>query len=76
MKDFFEGIQYLFENVLFLPLHWLREVELENWWAANTLNWIFIIICMAALLYWIMQLKKYNDAGEESNEITAHSFLK
>ncbi|SFW64075.1 hypothetical protein SAMN02927921_02909 [Sinomicrobium oceani] len=76
MKDFLDSIQYLFEHVLFLPLNWLRNVELENWWAANALNWIFIIICMAALVYWVMQLKKYNDAGEGGKDISAHSFLK
>lgn len=36
MKNFFEGIQYLFEDILFTPLHWLRNLELESWWAANT----------------------------------------
>lgn len=76
MKDFLEGIQYLFEDVLFVPLHALRKLELENWWAANTLNWIFMIICIVAVVYWTLQLKKFNDAGEENKDVSAHSFLK
>ncbi|EID76481.1 DUF6341 family protein [Imtechella halotolerans] len=75
MKNFFEGIQYLFEDILFTPLHWLRNLELESWWAANTLNWIFIIICATALVYWILQLKKFNDNNEENKDVTAHSYL-
>ncbi|MGS2762724.1 DUF6341 family protein [Sinomicrobium sp. M5D2P9] len=75
MKDLMESIQYLFENILLVPLNWLRSLELENWWAANTLNWIFMLICMSALVYWIMQLKKYNDGGEENKDVSAHSFL-
>ncbi|RAV29400.1 DUF6341 family protein [Sinomicrobium soli] len=76
MKDFFEGIQYLFEHILFIPLHALRDLELQSWWAANTLNWIFIIICMCAVVYWILQLKKFNEEGTENKSISAHSFLK
>lgn len=76
MKDLLESIQYLFEDILLVPLNWLRSLELENWWAANTLNWIFAIICMSALVYWILQLKKYNDEGEENKDVSAHSFLK
>jgi hypothetical protein len=41
MKAFFEGIQYLFVNILFAPLDFLRSLELASWFAANTINWIF-----------------------------------
>lgn len=75
MKDFFYAIQDLFVNVLFTPLDALRELELENWWAANTLNWIFMIICFCAFVYWMSQLKKFNDNNEEDKSITAHKFL-
>ncbi|GAA3777234.1 hypothetical protein GCM10022271_06780 [Corallibacter vietnamensis] len=75
MKDFFYAIQDLFVNVLFSPLDALRELELENWWAANGLNWIFMIICFIAFVYWMGQLKKYNDNNEEDKSISSHSYL-
>ncbi|MFV8391434.1 DUF6341 family protein [Flavobacterium sp. LB2P6] len=76
MKAFFEGIQYLFVNILFAPLDFLRSLELSSWFAANTINWIFIIICASAMVYWIRQLKIFEDAGTEKQDTTAHSFLK
>lgn len=75
MKDFFYAIQDLFVNVLFAPLDALRKVELESWWAANSLSWIFIIIGMVAFVYWMLQLKKYNDNNEEDKSVTSHSYL-
>ena len=44
MKDFFYAIQDLFVNVLFAPFDALRALELENWFGANTVSWIFIAI--------------------------------
>ncbi|MDI5887080.1 MULTISPECIES: DUF6341 family protein [Flavobacterium] len=76
MKAFFEGIQYLFVNILFAPLDFLRSLELSSWFAANTINWIFMIICASAMVYWIKQLKIFEDAGTEKQDTTAHSFLK
>jgi hypothetical protein len=76
MKAFFEGIQWLFENILFAPQNYLKELELENWFAANTINWIFMIICTVAMVYWIKQLKLHRDNNEEYQDTTAHSFLK
>ncbi|HRB72222.1 MULTISPECIES: uracil phosphoribosyltransferase [Flavobacterium] len=76
MKAFFEGIQYLFVDILFAPMDLMRKLELSNWWAANLLNWIFIIICCGATYYWIKELKKHKDSGEDSQDTTAHSFLK
>lgn len=76
MKAFFEGIEYLFVNVLFAPLDFLRSLELKSWFAANTINWIFMIICAAAMLYWIKQLRIFDEAGTENQDTTAHSFLK
>ena len=73
MKDFFEGIQYLFEQILFAPYNAFRFME--NWWLANIVNWLFVIIGMVAMVYWILQLKKFNDNNEENKEITAHSYL-
>ncbi|MFV8269056.1 DUF6341 family protein [Flavobacterium sp. GT2N3] len=76
MKAFFEGIEYLFVNILFAPLDFLRSLELSSWFAANTINWIFMIICASAMVYWIRQLKIFEDAGTEKQDTTAHSFFK
>ncbi|MEY8870681.1 MULTISPECIES: DUF6341 family protein [Flavobacteriaceae] len=75
MKDFFYAIQDLFVNVLFTPLDGLRALELENWWAANGLNWIFMVICFVAFVYWMGQLKKFNNNNEEDKSVTAHRYL-
>jgi hypothetical protein len=76
MTAFFEGIQYLFVNILFAPLDFLRRLELISWFGANTINWIFMIICSVAIVYWIKQLRIFDDAGTENQDTTAHSFLK
>lgn len=75
MKDFFYAIQDLFVNVLFAPYDALREIELDNWWTANMVSWLFIIIGFAAFMYWMKQLKSYNDNGEEDKSVTSHSYL-
>jgi hypothetical protein len=76
MKAFFEGIQWLFENIFFIPQDFLRQLELKSWFAANTINWIFMIICFSAMIYWIKQLKLHEENNEENQDTTAHSFLK
>ena len=73
MKAFFEAIQDLFVNVLFAPYDMFRFME--SWWAANTVNWILAIIGMVAFVYWMLELKKYNDHGEEDKSVTSHSYL-
>ena len=75
MKDFFYAIEDFFVNVLFAPFDALRALELENWWTANLISWIFIIVGMVAFVYWMLQLKKYNDNNEEDKSITSHSYL-
>lgn len=75
MKDFFYAIQDLFVNVLFAPFDALRALELDNWWAANGISWIFTIIGLVAFVYWMLQLKGFNDRGEEDKSVTAHSYL-
>jgi phosphotransferase system glucose/maltose/N-acetylglucosamine-specific IIC component len=75
MKDFFEGIQSFFEFIMFNNLDWVRQMELENWWMASLVNWIFMIIGFVAAVYWIKQLKLFNDRGEEDKSITSHSYL-
>jgi hypothetical protein len=74
-NPFFEAIAYLFQEILFIPLNLLRELELTSWFLANGINWVFLGIGFAATTYWILQLKKFNDSGEEDTDSTSHSFL-
>lgn len=73
MTAFFRAIEDLFVNGLFLPFDVLRFME--NWWASNGLNWLFVIIGFVAFGYWMLQLKQYNDNGEEDKSVTAHQYL-
>lgn len=75
MRDLFEGIAYAFEEILFLPLNWLYDLEQDSWFLANIINFLFVIIAFAAFLFWMKQLKKFNDNDEENRDPTAHSFL-
>jgi hypothetical protein len=73
MESFFRTIEDLFVNVLFIPFDALRYMD--SWWGASTLNWMFMIIGAVAFVYWMLQLKKYNDSGEERKDVSGHSFL-
>ena len=75
MKNFFEGIAWLFEEILFLPYSILRELELTNWAFANTINWIFLVVGLSAMIYWVLQLNLFDKKGEEDKDTSAHSFL-
>jgi len=75
MKDFFYAIQDLFVNVLFAPLDALRALELENWFGANAISWIFILIGFVAMIYWLLQLRTFDKNNEENKSVTAHSYL-
>jgi hypothetical protein len=75
MKAFFEAIAYLFTDILFLPLNFFRSLELDNWWLANTITWIFILTCCAANYYWLKQLSIFKQNKEDEQDTTAHSFL-
>jgi hypothetical protein len=76
MKSFFEGIASLFVDFLFVPMDLFRELELSNWWTANIINWLFIIVCCVAMGYWIKQLNIFKANNEDEQDTTAHSFLK
>lgn len=75
MKDFFYAIQDLFVNILFWPFDKLREIELDSWWVANAVSLILIVIGIVAFVYWMIQLKGFNDNNEEDKSVTAHSYL-
>ncbi len=74
-KGVFEGIQSIAEDVLFLPYNMLRSIELDNWWLANIVSWTLMLIGFVAFIYWMGQLKKFNDNDEEDKTSTSHSFL-
>ena len=75
MRDIFEGIQAFFEDFAFAPLNYLRDLELEYWWLANLVNWLFVIIGIVAFAYWMKQLKKFHDNNEDRQDTSAHSYL-
>ncbi|MGA1546939.1 MAG: DUF6341 family protein [Flavobacteriaceae bacterium] len=75
MKNFFEGIAWLFEEILFLPYTLLRQLEETSWTLANSVNWIFLLIGFAAMVYWVLQLNLFDQSGEENKDPSAHSFL-
>ncbi|GGW57058.1 hypothetical protein DFQ11_101717 [Winogradskyella epiphytica] len=75
MKDFFYGIEDLFRALMLNPLDSLRALELESWFAANIFNWVLMIIGAVAFVYWMLQLKKFNDNNEEDKSISSHSYL-
>jgi|TARA_B100001250_G_C19719416_1_gene753122 hypothetical protein len=75
VKDFWYSIAWLFEEVLFFPFDFLRTVQFDSWFFANIMSWFFILIGIIGSIYWIKQLKKFDDRGEEKRDITAHPFL-
>ena len=75
MKEFFGYIEYLFVDLLFIPFDFLRSLELENWWIANSINFVLMITVSLALIYWTIQLIGFSKTGEEDKDPTAHSFL-
>ena len=75
MKAFFESIAWLFEEIVFLPYSFFRELELTSWTLANSVNWIFLVVGFSAMIYWVLQLNLFDKNGEEDKDPSAHSFL-
>jgi hypothetical protein len=75
MKDFFYAIQDLFVDYLFSPFDALRALELDSWFGANIMSWIFMAIGLVAFVYWMMQLRSFDKNGDEDKSITSHSYL-
>ena len=73
-KDLFEAIEFLFVEVLFIPFDFIR-LDISSWLIQNGINFTFMLIISAALLYWTLELIKYDKKGEEKKDVTAHSFL-
>ncbi|MDR2222770.1 MAG: uracil phosphoribosyltransferase [Flavobacteriaceae bacterium] len=76
MTSFFNGLGFLFEKVLFMPMNLFAKLELQNWWAANTLTWIFILITCYFFVFWLKKLQLFKENKEDEQDTTAHSFLK
>ena len=75
MKDFFYAIQELFEGFFFIPFNTLKQLELDNWWAANIVSWILAAIGLGFFIYWMLQLRKFDKNNEGDKSITSHSYL-
>ena len=76
MTDLFYFIEYLFVEIIFIPLDFLRFLELKNWLLANSVNFFFIIVISSALTYWTIQLLGFSKRGEEDTDQSAHSFVR
>ena len=72
--DLFKAIEFLFVEVLFVPFDFIR-LEISNWLLQNFINFGFIIVISSALIYWTLELIKYDKKGDERKDVTAHSFL-
>lgn len=75
MRDVFDGIGSFFTEIAFVPFDFLAKLELQNWWVANVMSWFFIAILGVLLVYWINQLKIFDENNEEDKSSKAHSFL-
>lgn len=75
VKDIMYAIEDLVVDVLFIPFDALRALELESWFGANIMSWIFMAIGFVAFLYWMKELKTFNDNNEEDRTSTSHGYL-
>ena len=73
-KDLFEAIEFFFVEILFIPFDFIR-LDISSWFIQNGINFTFMVVISAALLYWTLELIKYDKKGEEKKDVTAHSFL-
>ena len=72
--DIFEAIEFLFVEVLFVPFDFIR-LDISSWLIQNMVNFSFMIVIASALIYWTLELVKYDKKGDEKKDVTAHSFL-
>ncbi len=62
-NNIFRAIGDFFTNVLFYPFEALRFMD--NWWLQAITSWIFIAITFVAFFFWLGELRKFKQAGEE-----------
>jgi len=72
--DIFEAIEFLFVEVLFIPFDFIR-LDISSWLIQNIVNFTFMTVVASALIYWTLELVKYDKKGDEKKDVTAHSFL-
>ena len=72
--DIFEAIEFLFVEILFVPFDFIR-LDISSWLIQNMVNFSFMIVFASALIYWTLELVKYDKKGDEKKDVTAHSFL-
>ena len=72
--DIFEAIEFLFVEVLFIPFDFIR-LDISSWLIQNIVNFTFMTVIVSALIYWTLELVKYDKKGDEKKDVTAHSFL-
>lgn len=59
----FEFIGYLFTNVVFAPLHFLRHID--GWWIPNIINIFFVLTGFVLFGWWMGQAFKFKREGTE-----------
>jgi hypothetical protein len=63
-SNIFRMIGSLFTDVLFIPFNSLRKGDF-NWWSANMINWLFLLVLIVLFAYWMKESKRFLDEGTE-----------
>lgn len=63
-SNIFRWIGSLFTDILFIPFNALRTGDL-NWWSANIINWLFLLVLIVLFAYWMKESKRFLDEGTE-----------
>jgi hypothetical protein len=63
-SNIFKWIGSLFTDFLFIPFNALRKGDF-NWWSANTVNWLFLLVLLFLFGYWMSQCAKFFREGTE-----------
>ena len=62
--NIFRWIGSLFTDFLFIPFDWFRKGDF-NWWSANTVNWLFMLVLLVLFAYWMKESVKFLKEGTE-----------
>lgn len=66
LYDFFQWIQHIFVDFLFIPIDHIRALQDETWWGANAINLTFMVIFFILFGYWLFKLKIFWDYDKEN----------
>ena len=50
----------------FGPFEALR-LDSSNWWTANTVNWLFLLVLIVLLAYWMKESLRFKKEGIEDS---------